>query len=57
MLKTVNFITSILHHTYISEKNDYYIIEKNRLKAQHLDFATYSVFWGGAKHDWIARNP
>jgi hypothetical protein len=31
MLKKGNFITSILHHTYINEKNVYYIIEKNRL--------------------------
>ena len=57
MPKTANFITSILHHTYINEKNHYYIIEKNRLKSHHLDFAADSVFWGGAKHDWFARNP
>ena len=55
--KTGNFITSILHHAYINEKNHYYIIEKNRLKSHHLDFAANSVFWGGAKHDWLARNP
>ncbi|MFN5189133.1 MAG: hypothetical protein ACK5DH_06290 [Chitinophagia bacterium] len=57
MPKTGNFNTSILHHAYINEKNNYYIIEKNRLKSQHLDFAPDSLFWGGAKHDWHARNP